>query len=180
MDTHTHGWNEGLDAVTRKVTERFGPLNSNQLNYKPDASTWSIAQILEHLVSINKSYHSNFDKLLDGTHSVPWTGKFNFIVHFFGRTILKSVQPDTTRKAKTLLIWEPSSSNIDKEVLFHFESSQKVLKEYITKLQNHVDAHTVISSPANKFVVYTLPMALDIILAHEKRHFQQAIALIYT
>ena len=32
----------------------------------------------------------------------------------------------------------------------------------------------VISSPANKNIVYKLETALDIITTHEKRHFEQA------
>jgi hypothetical protein len=33
---------------------------------------------------------------------------------------------------------------------------------------------TVISSPANKYIVYKLETAFDIIVAHEERHLEQA------
>jgi hypothetical protein len=37
-----------------------------------------------------------------------------------------------------------------------------------------VDKGTIISSPANKIIVYKLEIAFDIIVAHEKRHLEQA------
>lgn len=177
MSHHKNSWAEDLNIISRSVADHFGSLDGTQLNKKPNASTWSIAQIIEHIISINHSYYPTFDNLLDGTHAIPWTGKFNFIVKFFGKMILKSVQPESIRKTKTLPIWEPSTSDIDLNVLTRFENSQEVLKEYISKLINSIDENVVISSPANKFVVYTLPVALDIIVTHEKRHLQQALTL---
>jgi hypothetical protein len=37
-----------------------------------------------------------------------------------------------------------------------------------------VQAETVISSPANRFIVYKIGRAFDIIVAHEERHLNQA------
>jgi len=37
-----------------------------------------------------------------------------------------------------------------------------------------LDKGTIISSPANKNIVYKLEMAFDIITTHEQRHFEQA------
>jgi hypothetical protein len=37
-----------------------------------------------------------------------------------------------------------------------------------------VTKRTVISSPANRNILYTVDKAFDIILAHERRHFNQA------
>jgi hypothetical protein len=88
--------------------------------------------------------------------------------------ILNSVQPDRKRKMKTFPVWEPAKSRITGDVLKRFSDQQSDLKEMIKNSENLLQTGTVISSPANKNVVYKLETAFDIIIAHERRHFEQA------
>ncbi len=51
---------------------------------------------------------------------------------------------------------------------------QSNLKELIESSKDLVEAGVVISSPANKNIVYKLEKAFDIIIIHEQRHLEQA------
>ena len=167
-----------LDALTAKFNEAFGDLTPRQLNWKPDPNTWSIAEKIEHLNLVNESYFPVIKKLKSKTYKQPFTAKFNFLINFFGNTILKSVQPETNKKTKTFPGWMPSASGQAKNVLVRFNRIQAQLKDTIKNSEELLKAKTVISSPANSRIVYRLETAYEILLAHEERHFQQAEKLL--
>src|SRR5215203_1477075 len=90
----------------------FGELTSNQLNLKPNAGSWSIAQILDHLIVTNESYYPVFERVKAGKNKVPWIGNLPFVHKAIGNMIADSLKPETKRKTKTFKIWEPQSSLI--------------------------------------------------------------------
>jgi len=167
-------WLQPIDETTRLFREAFDSLNEEQLNWKPSPKEWSIAQNIDHLIVINNTYLPVLESVRNNTFTLSWIGKIGFMVNFMGRLILQSVQPDRRKRMKTFPSWEPSSSKIDGDILDRFEEHQNALKELIRSSKDLVDANTVISSPANKNIVYKLETAFDIIVTHEKRHLEQA------
>ena len=103
-----------------------------------------------------------------------WLGKLDFMVRFFGDFILKSVNPDRKSRMRTLPIWEPTKSNVDTNIFSRFAAQQSLLKENIQSCLDLLDQGVVISSPANRIIVYKLDRAFDIIVTHERRHLEQA------
>lgn len=160
-----------INLVTQAFVAEFGSLGKDALNWSPDANTWSIARNIDHLIVINSTYFPVFDAIMDGSHKPPFMSKLGFWVNWMGSFILKSVQPDRKKKIRTVAVWEPRTGDIDEGILGQFAGHQDKLYQYINELDG---AQTVISSPASNFIVYTLDKALDIIIAHEKRHLEQA------
>jgi len=167
-------WREQIDKNTQSYIETFGELSIEQLNWKPNSETWSIAQNIDHLIVINKTYFSVIESIRKGTYKTPFLGKFGFVVSFFGKMILKSVQPDRKKKMKTFPIWEPLKSEIPIGILDSFKEHQSELIIMIENSKDLVEKGTIISSPANKNIVYKLRTAFEIIVAHEQRHFEQS------
>ncbi|MDZ7650490.1 MAG: hypothetical protein U5K54_26955 [Cytophagales bacterium] len=66
------------------------------------------------------------------------------------------------------------ASNFGSDILLRFEKHQDELKKLIESSQDLIEKNVVISSPANKMIVYKLETAFDIMVAHEKRHLEQA------
>lgn len=172
MDTGK--WISQIDETTHLFENNFGELTNEQLNWKPSKDSWSIAQNIEHLITINESYEPVIESVLDNTYKLPFVGKIGFLVTFFGSQILKSVNPDRRKKMKTFPMWQPRESSIPEGVLERFVEHQSSLKELINSSEGLLDQDTVISSPANKNIVYKLETAFDIIVTHERRHFEQA------
>ena len=56
------------EAVAGDANTFFGQLNSEQLNWKPAADSWSVAQCLDHLISANREYYPVFDRILKGEY----------------------------------------------------------------------------------------------------------------
>jgi hypothetical protein len=92
-----------------------------------------------------------------------------------GKTILKSVSPDNRKKLRTFPMWEPVAANIHKDIVSCFDKHQSALKDVITSSEEFVNKGTVISSPANHNIVYTLGKAFEIMITHEERHLNQSI-----
>jgi hypothetical protein len=162
-----------LDAITKEVQDSFGNMNHEELNFKSSPDRWSIAQNLDHLICINETYFPIFDVLKNGIYSPPFLGKIRFITSFFGNMIYKMSSPEHTKPIKTMSIWEPSKSEIH-DVIQAFVQHQERLKQKISGLEGCIASGSVIASPANSMIVYTLEQALHIIVVHEKRHILQA------
>jgi hypothetical protein len=163
-----------IDETTNAFKKSFGMLTVEQLNFKPNPETWSIAQNIDHLIVINETYYPVIKSLREGSYKLPFMAKLGFMVNFLGNMILGSVQPDRKRKMKTFPIWEPAKSEISADILTRFEKHQTELKNMISGCEDLLQQGTIISSPANKNIVYKLETAFDIITTHEQRHLEQA------
>jgi len=167
-------WIQSIDRSTEEFQKHFATLNQEELNWKPNPKAWSIAQNIDHLIVINKTYFPVLAELKAGTYQTPFTAKIGFLVSYFGKMILNSVKPEYQKKIKTFPIWEPTKSEISDDILDRFVQHQSALKEMILSAKPFLEQGAIISSPANKNIVYKLETAFDIITNHEQRHLAQA------
>jgi uncharacterized damage-inducible protein DinB len=159
-------------AVDAKVL--FGHLNSEQLNWKPAADSWSVAQCLDHLISINHDYHPVFDRILKGEYRKTFLHGMPFLPTIFGRLMVKTLSPDSQRKLKAPGAARPSSSSIDPQIVDRFIAHQRETLSKMRLLGNCDPAGIIITSPFASVVVYSLLDTFRLIVAHERRHFAQA------
>ncbi len=162
------------DKISQAFQEEFAALNAEQFNWKPAEGIWSIAQNIEHLIVVNETYFPVIAALKAGTYRTPFWGRFGFMVSFFGKTVLNAVQPDRRKKMSTFPIWEPAQSAIGADILERFSKHQQDLKKCMENSADLLHQGAVLSSPANRNIVYKLETAFDIIVAHEQRHLEQA------
>jgi hypothetical protein len=168
-------WVRELNQISKDFKEAFSDLTTDELNWKPDAASWSIAQNVEHLIRINGSYFPVVEQIRKGKLNLPLSAKIPFIVNVLGNFLLQAVDPVRKKKMKTFPIWEPSKSDIEPAILEKFFHHQEQMKDFISNNRDLLEKGTVISSPANKFIVYKLEKAFEIIIQHEKRHLNQAL-----
>lgn len=171
-------WEQQINEITQRFVQTFGKLNATQLNHKPNANTWSIAQNIEHLIVINNSYQPIIEQIRQGKYRIPLLGRMGFLQRFFGNFILKSVLPSNRKKIKTFPIWQPTASNISADIVQRFATHQKQLIALIKSCQDLLDKGQAICSPASRTIVYPLATAFEIIVQHELRHFEQAQSLL--
>lgn len=171
-------WIARIDQTTARFKAAFGEWDADRLNWKPAPQTWSVAQILDHLITINKTYFPVMEKLRKGEMKLPFLARQRFMVALSSRMVLKSVQPETKRKMNTFPIWEPSASQIPASIVSDFSLHQEEMKTLISGAMDLVEQKGLISSPANQFIVYTVGTAFEIIVTHEERHLAQAKGII--
>ncbi len=167
-------WTHQINKTTQAFQDLFGHLSNKAMNWKPQPDKWSIGQNIDHLIVINQTYFPILDQLKTGSYPKPFMASVGFLVSFMGKTILNASTPDRSKKMKTFPIWEPSSSHISEDILERFTTHQQELTQHIQSSEPFLTKKTVIASPANKHILYTLETAFDIIVAHEQRHLEQS------
>lgn len=167
-------WLKRIDRTREAVRSEFGTLSEAQLNWKPNAATWSIAQVLAHVISVNQSLFPIFDALIAGTYRAPFAANIPGLPALMGHFLLKSQDPNNRTKTKTLALWQPESSNVSREILDRFDADQQMLKQYLTDLTAGVNGNPAIGSPATSLFVYRLQDAKELLVRHGERHLFQA------
>ncbi len=167
-------WQEQIDLVTNQFLESFQDLTNEDLSWHETSDSWSIAQNIDHLITINRSYYPIFGALRKETFRPPFAARFRFLANLFGNMLLKSVQPTTKKKTRTFPRWQPQESPATESIFADFAAHQDELKQQIQSCQRPLQEGKIIHSPVNKNIVYALETAFDILVTHEKRHLEQA------
>jgi hypothetical protein len=162
------------EAIAGDAKTLFGQLNSQQLNWKPAADSWSVAQCLDHLITINREYYPVFDRILKGQYRKTLLHRLPFLPAVLGRMMVKVLSPNSTQKLKAPGAARPSSSSIDPHIVERFVAQQSETLAKMKSLENSDPAETIITSPFASVVVYSLLDTFRLIVAHERRHFAQA------
>ena len=161
-------------TIADETLAGFGGLSARQLNWKPSADQWSIAQCFDHLVTANASYFPIFDKVLSGEKKNTFWESFPWLPGFWGKMLIKAISPESTRKLKAPKIFHPSSSSVDAAIVRQFVDQQSQVISYM-KATEGLDVEKInISSPVTNFITYSLMDAYRIIITHERRHLLQA------
>lgn len=169
-------WQMELTQTNWEFEKLLSSFDLTRLNQKPDPNHWSPLEIIHHLVLVNTSYFPIFDQLIAKTHRSPLISKIPFIGHQMGKLILAATKKPT--KTKTFPTWKPSGSNYNNYLLVEFYRQQDELSGYIQQLDPLLDQSIMITSPASRWIFYTLDDAFEIILNHEKRHLKQLKTLL--
>jgi hypothetical protein len=161
-----------LEAIARDTTEQFAGCDARQLNWRPDAKRWSVAQCFDHLVTTNRQMLSAAEEALGGAR--PLLTRLPLVPGWLGRMLVRSQAPEAARKFTAGAKSQPSQSDIDAGIVARFVAQQT---EAIARLDAHqgrdVDG-TVLVSPFAGFIVYSVMDGWRLMAAHDRRHMQQA------
>lgn len=152
----------------------FGKLSSAQLNWKPATDRWSVAQCFDHLVSANRGYFPIVESIIKGEKKSTLWERVPLFPTIWGKLLIKSLDPSSTRKLKAPKRFEPKQSEVSGSIIEDFVRQQSAVIE-LMKATEHLDLDKiVITSPAASAITYSLMDSYRIIVVHEQRHFQQA------
>ena len=159
--------------VANEAKTTFGDLTPAQLNWKPSAERWSVAQCFDHLLSSNKGYLPIIDSVLAGKKGTFWQS-VPVLPGVMGKLLIKSLDPVKGRKLKAPKNFQPAQSDISGSVIDDFVTLQATVVQKM-KATEQLDLESIIiSSPVTSVVTYSLMDAYRVIVVHEHRHFQQA------
>ena len=161
-------------TIAENVKKQFGDLDAEQLNWKPSAESWSIGQCLDHLIVTNETEFPAIERIIKGEHKNSFWSKVPFLTDFFGRFVLKAVEPTNTKKTKNPKVFSPSASDVDANIVNRFVEHQHKVAELMRATKDLDLTKIVITSPVAAFVTYRLSDAYKIVVLHEWRHFRQA------
>lgn len=161
------------NSISNEARTTFGHLTQSQLNWKPSADRWSVAQCFKHLLMAHEGYFPAIEGVLAGKKRTLWE-RMPVLPGLAGKLLIKAVEPTTTRKMKAPKKFEPAQSDISATVINDFIAQQGRIVEKM-KATEHLDLERiVVTSPVTAAITYSLMDAYRIIVVHAQRHFQQA------
>jgi hypothetical protein len=162
------------DAIARFAQSRFGQLNAAQLNWKPGAGQWSVAQCLQHLIATNLEMVSIFDAAIKGTKRTSFLERLPVLPGLWGKMMVKFLAPENKQKYKAIPKVTPAGSGLDPQIVGQFVAHQQEVIGKMNSIQNLQLEKIRMTSPFASFITYSLLDACRIIVVHERRHFAQA------
>ena len=171
---HLFGLVSAANAISDEALASFGELTATQLNWKPGADQWSVAQCFEHLLTANAAFLPTFEKVLSGEKKTTFWESLPWLPAFWGKMLIKAVAPEATRKLKAPKIFHPSSSGVDGAIIRRFIDQQNQVIRYMKGTEDLNLEKITISSPVTHLITYSLMDAYRIIINHEQRHLLQA------
>jgi hypothetical protein len=165
---------EELGAVGAQARKVFGRLTRAQLNWKPSAEQWSVGQCFDHLIKTNRTFFPEMERVAAGTFKSSAWARVSPLSGFFARMILRSLDPLKGRKTKAPRVFLPASSDVEADVMEKFAAHQAELAGLMRATSKADLRRTTVTSPVTSVATYSLLDAYRIVVAHERKHFEQA------
>ena len=153
---------------------QFKDLSAEVLNWKPDQTSWSIAQCLEHMIITDNLYLGELDKINDGNYKRTAWHRIPFIPDILGNLLVKTVSPDNKKKVRTFRLFEPTSSNLPQSIINDFLEHLVSMKKIFAKTIKIQDINMVMHSPVNNMITLRIRHVLETLTLHTERHLIQA------
>lgn len=170
---------EVLNDCAKDVSESFGTLTNEQLNWKPSEKGWSVAQCLDHLIRSNVEFDNDWPKLHAGTRTNSFIENWSPLTGFWGRFLIRSLSNDAKKaKAPSKAIVPPS--DIEPGIVDRFVKNIEVTNKNIAGCDGLDLKKTILTSPFLGIVTYNLDDAFSILVEHTKRHIRQATRVMET
>ena len=163
-----------IDAVSRDAERTFGGLTTPQLNWKPAPDRWSVAQCFDHLIRINGLMLDGIVRALDPATPRALAQRLPGLPRVFGRVMIRSLSPTATRKLPAPASARPSTSDLGGDIILRFVETQVAMRERLRSFEHRALAETIMVSPFTSVIAYPVLDACRIIVAHERRHVEQA------
>ena len=165
----------GLSEVARDTQSTFGRLDARQLNWRPDATRWSVAQCFEHLLLANRLMFEAADVALNGTAPrTIWQRMPGLPRRMFGRMLVRSQAPSNARRFTASPQALPGSSDVAADIIQRFVEQDRDALARVQALDERVAARTIMISPFIKVITYSVLDGWRLVFAHDRRHIEQA------
>ncbi|MBL7994076.1 DinB family protein [bacterium] len=173
-NAYLHNLSHQLENHSEEVRRLFSMFTPTQLNWKPEESTWSIAQCIDHIIISDQQYFKNIKKAIDQTITGAFTEKKPYHPGFIARFFIYAQRPGFLLKFKTPLAFRPSARTEGKKILEDFILHEQELSVLIKKCDGW-DINTIkLYSQVHSHVKFSLGECFSILVTHQERHLHQA------
>jgi len=163
-----------LDDITRETQETFGGLDVDQLNWRPDATRWSVGQCFEHLFTANRLMVAAAQDALNELRPRTVWQRLPVVPRILGTMMIRSQAPTGTRRFTAPVQAQPSSSTLPVDTIQRFIDHHRDVTRWVQLLDERAAAHAIMTSPFVRVVTYSVLDGIRLLAAHDRRHFEQA------
>ena len=164
----------GLDDIAREARATFGGLDARQLNWRADATRWSVAQCFEHLLTANRLMFQAADDAVRGVRPRTLWQRLPVLPGIVGRMLIRSQAPSTARRFTAPPSARPAASDIAPDVIQRFVRQHQEAVASVGALDERHAARAIMTSPFISVVTYSVLDGWRLVVAHDWRHVEQA------
>ena len=163
-----------LDDIARETQVTFGGLSGRQLNWRPDAARWSVAQCFEHLLTANRLMFLQMDDALSGGRPPTIWERLPVLPGVLGRMLIRSQAPGSARKFTAPSKAQPATSDLPADIVQRFVEQHLDAVARVRALEERDAARAIMTSPFVRVVTYSVLDGWRLVVAHDRRHVEQA------
>lgn len=163
-----------LEDVAREADAVFGGFDVPRLNWRPDATRWSVGQCFDHLLVENRQVIGAARDALAGTNPPTLWQRVPMLPRLVGRLLIRTQSPDGRRRFKAPASGRPATSDIAGDIVARFVRQQREMADWVRTLDAAQAARVIVASPFANVVTYSVLDSCRLIAAHDWRHLQQA------
>jgi len=173
-DGLTAAWEEHR-AATEGWRELVVGLTGQQANWRPEPSSWSVAQCLEHVRIVTEEVLPGLEVAIAEAREEGRTATGPFRYGLIGRRFLAGQDPLRRRRVRTLRLYQPSSSKIElAAAVGRFAAVQATFAEVMTAADGTDLVQVMVPSPAQPLLRLSVGIWLQALPRHTLRHLRQA------
>jgi len=170
---------DALQAEARDTQATFGTLDARQLNWKPEAARWSVAQCFLHLFTANALLLQAAEDALRNPRSSVWQ-RVPLLPRIFGQLMIRSQGPTVVGRYTAPPKAQPITSEIDADIIGRFVDQQHGAAEWLREVDEREAGRVIMVSPFVRVVTYSVLDGFRLVVAHNRRHFEQARRVMLT
>lgn len=168
---------ERIDLVSKKAAGSLGFLTLQQLNWRENPESWSVAQYLHYIMAINKSYLPTLIQVNNGTRKSKKREKLPILPDLWGTMLVRMLKANPKGTPKPSNGLAPPSSPISTDILEEFSAHQGSLIHLFQELDTQDHDAVIITSPENQFVTYPIKDIIKGLCLQEERHLKMALEI---
>ena len=169
---------QSFEGIADEANALAGSLRDDQFNWVPPSGGWSVSQCIEHLNATARAYLPNLDEGIAEAIRRGLYGEGPFRYNWLGRTFVQTQEPTSKRKYRAAKAFLPPPTRPRPESMAAFRAYQV---QFIDRLRqaNGLDlARARVRSPVLTWLRLPLGSGFALMVAHERRHLQQARAVL--
>ena len=163
-----------LEASDREAHALFRELDEEQLNWRPDERSWSIAQCLDHLNVANRLYLAPMLQAIEEARRKGAVRKGPIHPGFIGRWFVASMEPPPKRKLPAPRKIVPAVRKEKSELIEEWRRAQAEVDAVLREAAGIDLNETRFVNPLFSLIRFSVGTGFQVIAAHERRHLWQA------
>lgn len=163
-----------FEQISADADALVAPLSDAQFAWRPAPDSWSVGQCLDHLNSTAREYLPLLDEGIADAIRRGLYAAGPYTYNHIGRLMVWLVDPRTRIRGKTRRLFQPPAGRSRHDVMAAFRAYQV---QYVDRLRqaNGLDlGRARVLSPLARWIRMPLGSAFAMMLAHERRHLEQA------
>lgn len=173
-----YSYHQLADLFDRDLTRigQFHNIPEDLISLKPDPTSWSATEALQHIIKFNELYISKMDEAVDSNDPLK-AQKEHFKPRFLFRQAIRFFEPPYKVKVKTFAPMYPN--NLDEEdpkkpIDDLAEMNRKLIRRIETFRDEQLDLDRIKGkNPIVKWIPMSLSEFILLLEAHQRRHFWQ-------